>query len=198
MLLRTSGPSPFGRKVKMAAKRLGLYERLEVVAADTLDAADPLLGDNPLGKIPLLVLDDGRRVYDSRVILECLDHLAGGGIILPRAWDARLAALTQQALADGVLDAALLVVYESRFRPAELAHQPWIDRQLGKISRGLAAFERASPDPAAFDVGTLTLACALGYLDLRKQIDWRAEFPALVAWLAAFRALHPEYDSTSA
>ena len=95
--------------------------------------------------------------------------------------------------------AALDLLTDARSdKPAELAHQPWIDRQLGKISRGLAAFERASPDPAAFDVGTLTLACALGYLDLRKQIDWRAEFPALVAWLAAFRALHPEYDSTSA
>lgn len=198
MLLRSSPPSPFGRKVKMAARRLGLYARMEVVTADTTDPADPLLGDNPLGKIPLLVLDDGRRVYDSRVILECLDHMAGGGAIIPRAWDARLAALTRQALADGVLDAALLVVYESRFRPAERAHEPWVERQLAKIRRGLAAFEADLPDPAAFDVGTITLACALGYLDLRKQLDWRAAHPALVAWLEAFRALHPEYDATAA
>jgi glutathione S-transferase len=198
MLLRSSGPSPFGRKVKMAAKRLGLLARMEVVTADTTNPDDPLMGDNPLGKIPLLVLDDGRRVYDSRVILECLDHMAGGGVILPRDFDARLAALTQQALADGVLDAALLVVYEGRFRPAELAHKPWVDRQLGKISRGLAAFERDLPDPAAFTVGTLTLACALGYLDLRKPLDWRPAHPGLVAWLEAFRALHPEYDATAA
>lgn len=197
MYLRTSLTSPFGRKIRMASIRLGLFERIEIINADTTDPADDIRKDNPLGKVPLLVLDDGRRVYDSRVILECLDHMAGGGVIIPREWNDRLRTLVFQSLADGINDAAVLISYESRYRPVEIHSQKWLEHQTGKIMRGLEHLTRDAPDPARFDVGSLSLACVLGYIDWRKQVDWRAGFPALVAWLDAFRAASPEYDATA-
>ena len=197
MLLRTSGASPFGRKVKMAAMRLGLLERMQLVATDTLNPDDPLRADNPLGKIPLLVLDDGRRVYDSRVILECLDHMAGGNKIIPADFDARVKCLTLQALGDGIMDAAILIVYEARHRPAEIHHKPWLDYQRGKVERGIAALAANPPDPKVFNAGTIAVACALAYLDWRKQVDWRASHPQLIAWLDAFRTNVPEFDQTA-
>ncbi len=197
MLLRTSLTSPFGRKIRMASLRLGLTHRIQTVSADTTDPADEIRIDNPLGKVPLLVLDDGRRIYDSRVILECLDHMAGGGVIIPREWNDRLETLVFQSLGDGIMDAAVLVSYESRYRPEEIRSEKWLGHQTGKIERGLDHLTKKAPDPARFDVATISISCMLGYLDWRKQVDWRADFPALVPWLDAFRAAAPEYDATA-
>jgi glutathione S-transferase len=197
VLLRATPMSPFGRKVRMAISRLGLWDRIEMVKADPMDANDVLRRDNPLGKIPTLITDDGKAVYDSRVILEYLDHLAGGGRLIPTTWPARVETLTLQAMADGVMDASILIVYEARHRPEALHHQPWLEYQRGKVVRGLTAFAKQPADPAKFDVGTITAACMLGYLDVRKQVDWRPEFPALVGWLDQFRAKHPEFDATA-
>ena len=197
MLLRVTPLSPFGRKVRMAISRLGLWDRIEAVKADPMDAADPLRRDNPLGKIPTLVTDDGKPVFDSRVILEYLDHVAGGGKLIPAAWPERIETLTLQAMCDGVMDACILIVYEARHRPAALHHEPWLDYQRGKVVRGLASLAKQPPDAARFDVGTITAACMLGYLDFRKQVDWRPEFPVLVGWLDQFRARHPEFDATA-
>jgi glutathione S-transferase len=197
VLLRAAPMSPFARKVRMAISRLGLWDRVEMVKADPLDANDVLRRDNPLGKIPTLVTDDGKAVYDSRVILEYLDHLAGGGRLIPATWPARVETLTLQAMADGVMDACILIVYEGRHRPEALHHPPWMDYQRGKVVRGLTAFAKQPADPARFDVGTIGAACMLGYLDLRKQVDWRPEFPTLVAWLDQFRAKHAEFDATA-
>lgn len=197
MLLRTSLTSPFGRKVRMAALRLGLSRRIETVSADTTDPDDDIRKDNPLGKVPLLVLDDGRRIYDSRVILECLDHMAGGGVLIPREWNDRLETLVLQSLGDGIMDACVLVSYESRYRPAEIRSEKWLGHQTGKITRGLDHLTRTAPDPARFDVATISISCMLGYLDWRKQVDWRSEFPALIPWLDAFRAAAPEFDATA-
>jgi glutathione S-transferase len=197
VLLRASPLSPFGRKVRMAISRLGLWNRIEMVKADPLDPDDVLRRDNPLGKIPVLITDDGKAVYDSRVILEYLDHAAGGGRLIPATWPARVETLTLQAMADGVMDACILIVYEGRHRPEALHHPPWLDYQRGKVVRGLTAFAKQPADPARFDVGTIAAASMLGYLDLRKQVDWRPEFPTLVAWLDEFRAEHPEFDATA-
>lgn len=200
MLLRTSLSSPFGRKTRMAAARLGLLDKMDVVNADTVDPADPIRKDNPLGKIPALVLDNGQCIYDSRVILDYFDHAAGGGKIIPADWDGRLAAMRQQALGDGMMDAAVLIVYEARFRPQEMVYQQWIDRQREKLERSLAALAAGTtvelPDPETFTVGSLTLACALGYIDLRKQVDWRGQYPVLVQWLDDFAAATPEFTDT--
>ena len=108
MILRSSPSSPFVRKVRIAAGVLGLADKIEVRETDLNDAADSIRMQNPLGKIPALILDDGTTYYDSRVILEVLDHLAGGGRIIPREAPARFATLRLQALCDGMLDAGVL------------------------------------------------------------------------------------------
>jgi glutathione S-transferase len=196
--LRSGAPSPFGRKVKIAAALLGID--LEIVTADTGDPGDPIRRDNPLGKIPALLREDGGAVYDSRVILEYLDLRAGGGRIIPTEPEARIAALTLQALADGIMDAALLQVYEGRWRAAEHHDRKWLDHQAGKVERGLAVLENAPPplpkDGSGLDVGHIAVACALGYLDLRFGGTWRATHPRLVAWLDAFAALTPAFAKT--
>lgn len=197
MILRSSPPSPFGRKVKIAAAVLGLSDRIEVVAADTNDESEILRQQNPLGKIPTLVLSNGRTLFDSRVILEYLDHLAGGGRIVPRDADARFDALRLQALCDGILDASILQVYEARFRPEPIRYQPWLDYQIGKVARALASLEAKPPALDDLpDVGQITLACALGYQDLRFKGTWRASHPALVAWLDRFAAQVPAFAAT--
>ncbi len=197
MILRSAAPSPFGRKITIAASLLGLSDRIEVVAADTSNASDELRQQNPLGKVPTLVLDDGRTLFDSRVILEYLDHLAGGGRIIPRDPDARFAALRLQALCDGILDASILQVYEARYRPEGMRHAPWLDYQAGKVTRALAVLE-AEPQPLdpLPHVGQITLACALGYQDLRFAGAWRANHPALVGWLDRFAAQVPAFAAT--
>lgn len=196
MQLRSSPPSPFGRKVKIAAHYLGLFDRITVVLADTNDPRDSLRDQNPLGKIPVLILDDGTIFYDSRVILDYLDQLAGGGRIIPHG-PARFEVLTRQALADGIMDASLLQVYEARMRPEDQRSAKWLDIQAGKVARGLAAFEaRAGAFDPALDVGSIALACALGYLDLRFAGAWRREFPRLQTWLADFEAAVPAFGLT--
>lgn len=195
LVLRSSPASPFGRKVKMAALELGLMDRIEIVAADTNDPSDPLRRQNPLGKIPTLVLEDGMTLFDSRVIVEYLDHLAGGKIF--PAGEARFGQLRLMALADGIADAALLQVYEGRYRPEEGRNANWLSHQAGKVTRGLEALEAAPPTfPDRPRIGEIALACALGYLDLRFEGKWRADFPKLVAWLDDFAARVPAFEAT--
>lgn len=197
MILLSAPPSPFGRKVKIAASLLGLSDRIKIEVTDTTKAEGPLRGQNPLAKIPTLMLEDGTSLFDSRVIVEYLDHLAGGGKIIPRDAAARFAALRLQALCDGMLDASLLQVYEKRYRPEQLWHQPWLDMQAGKVARALDVLEKNPPriDPLP-DIGQITLACALGYQDLRFAGRWREIYPALVQWLDRFAAQVPAFAAT--
>ncbi|UZF94655.1 glutathione S-transferase [Bosea sp. NBC_00550] len=195
LVLRSSPASPFGRKVKMAAIELELTDRIEIVAADTNDPSEPLRQQNPLGKIPTLILEDGTTLFDSRVIVDYLDHIAGGKII--PAGDARFEQLRLQALADGICDAALLQVYEGRYRAEEGRNANWLAHQDGKVGRGLAALEAAPPAfPNRPRIGEIALACALGYLDLRFEGKWRAAHPKLVAWLDDFAARVPAFETT--
>lgn len=196
--LKSSPASPFGRKVKIGAAICGLLDRLQIEATDTTDPADPIRTHNPLGKIPALVLEDQRVLFDSRVILEFLDHEAGGGVIIPNGAE-RFPALTLQALADGIMDAALLRVYESRWRAADIQHRPWLDHQAGKVERALGVLEASPPRLGGTpDVGTIALACALGYLDLRFEGSWRGTHPRLVDWLDRFSAAVPSFEATRA
>ena len=194
--LRSATPSPFGRKVKIAAAVLGLSDRIEIIATDTVAPDDPIRRDNPLGKIPALVLPDGGCVYDSRVILEWLDIEAGGGRILPADPADRISTLTLQALADGIMDAGILQVYESRWRDPSRHEPKWLEHQAGKVARALAHLEAAPPALDAIRVGEIALACALGYLDLRFGGAWREGHPRLVAWLDAFAAKVPAFAAT--
>lgn len=197
MILRSTPASPFGRKVSIAANMLGLAGGITVEPADPTSAADTVRRQNPLGKIPTLVLEDGSTLFDSRVILEYLDHRAGGGRIIPREPAARFAALRLQALCDGILDASILQVYEARWRATEKHEPKWVDYQAGKCERALAALEADPPGiDATPNVGQIALACVLGYRDLRFQGTWRAGHPNLVAWHDRFAAQVPAFAAT--
>jgi glutathione S-transferase len=198
LTLRSSPASPFVRKVRIAVNLLGLEREVALEQADTVDLGDTIRRQNPLGKIPALVLEDGTVLFDSRVILEYLDHRAGGGRIVPSAGPARFTALRLQALADGVMDASILIVYEGRWRPSERHEPKWVDHQAGKVARALASLEAAPPPlDSAPHVGHIALACALGYRDFRFKGDWRADHPKLVAWLGDFAARVPAFAATS-
>jgi glutathione S-transferase len=197
MILRSSPASPFARKIRIAAGVLGLDRDIKIEPADTVDPTDSLRRQNPLGKLPVLILDDGTALYDSRVILEYLDHRAGGGRIVPKEPNARFAALTQQALCDGILDAAILRIYEGRWRPPEHHVAKWVEHQTGKMARALAALEAAPPGlDAPPHIGQITAACVLGYLDFRFEGRWRPDHPRLVAWLDRFAAAVPAFAAT--
>jgi glutathione S-transferase len=200
MILRSAPPSPFGRKVQIALSLLGIDD-VTIEATDTMDAGSPLRRQNPLGKIPVLIADDGTPYYDSRVILEYLDDRAGGGKIIPRAAAQRFPALRLQALCDGIVDASILTVYEGRWRSPDKHEAKWLEHQAGKVERGLAALEAAPPALAAASelphVGQIALACALGYRDLRFAGTWRKDHPRLVAWLEAFAGRVPAFAATT-
>lgn len=195
-VLRSSPASPFGRKVKIAASLVGLDGSYSIEVADTTNPGDTLRQQNPLGKIPVLVLDDGFAVYDSRVIVEYFDLKAGGGQLIPTEFGARMRALQMQALADGLMDASILQVYEARMRPEDRRSETWLGYQAEKVARGLAVLEATPPTLDPITIGTVAVACALGYLDLRFEGRWRADHPNLVGFLAAFAAKVPKYDAT--
>jgi len=195
LVLRAVATSPFARKVSIAAALLELDDRIDVQTADTGDPGDSLRSQNPLGKVPALILENGEVLYDSAVIVEYLDWLAGGGKIIPADPPRRFRSLTQQALADGIMEAAVLLRYESLWREPDMRSEKWMTYQGDKISRALAAFERSPPEELS-DVGTVALGCALGYLDLRFAGAWRADHPRLVAWLNLFAAATPSFEAT--
>jgi len=194
----TSPSSPFGRKVKIAAHVLGLWDELAEFPINTLDPESGICDVNPLGKIPALQ-DNGSTLYDSRVIMEYLDSKAGGGKIIPSAGSVRYDVLRRAALCDGILDAAVLVVYETRMRPEEKYVDTYVARQRDKIIRGLkgvvltSASYRSGLMP---DVGEIGLACVLDYLDFRQQVNWRDYAPSLAGWLNDFAAVVPGYQSS--
>jgi len=189
MQLIYAAASPFARKVRVLAAETGLLERIELldtaVLPTTLNERVNTL--NPLGKIPVLLSDDGEALYDSRVICEYLDTLHQGAKLLPDG-AARWQVLRLAALADGLMDAALLARYERAARPAELQWSAWLEGQLGKIQRALAELERQVGQlQGPLDLAQIGVACALGYLDFRfADLDWRAAHPGLAAFQQAF------------
>lgn len=198
LTLYSSLTSPYGRKVRIVVDILGLADRITVQHANTLDPEDRLRKVNPLGKIPALILEDSSALYDSRVIVEFLETRYGNGAILPRDPGRRFRQLTLAALAEGINDALLMVTYEGRFREPEQVSQVWLDHQYGKIRRGLEEVCRNLDEYLAPGIAAITLACALGYADWRKQIDWRAEFPPLAAWFENFEQEVPAWTRTAA
>jgi glutathione S-transferase len=184
MKLRYSTTSPFVRKVHVLAIETGQIEKIELVKTNTADPNSDHGKDNPLNKVPALVLDDGSSLYDSRVICEYLDSLAGGKFF-PPSGPARWTALRRQALADGMADASVLRLYESR-RPEGQRSAEWDKKQKLKVTQGLAALEADHLGPQ-LDIGTLMVAIVLDYLDFRfKHEEWRSAHPKLAAWHKAF------------
>lgn len=190
MKLHTNPASPFGRKVKVAAIETGLFEQLELrnLQTSAVAADADLVADNPLGKIPCLVLDDGQALYDSRVICEYLDTLHAGERLFPAEGPARWTALRRQALADGLAEAALLARYETALRPEPLRWPDWIDGQLAKVHRAVARLEaEAGALGERRDIGVIAAGCGLGYLDFRfPALDWRRTAPRLAGWFDGF------------
>jgi glutathione S-transferase len=197
MILRTSNASPFGRKARLAAALLGLDKKIDVLPANGNDPNDPIRIENPLGKMPVLTLEDGTHLFDSPVILEYFDVLAGGGRIIPKETTPRFAALRLEALGDGIMDASVLLMAEQRFRAEDRREPKWVEHQTGKVTRSLVALEKAPPPISALpDVGQITLACTLGYLDFRFAGEWRKQYPKLVQWIDAFTAKVPAFAAT--
>lgn len=194
MRLYHSPTSPYVRKVMILIHESGLTDRVELVRATgtPLDPGSLPLAQNPLGKVPVLEAPDGV-IFDSRVICRYLDDLAGAGAYPTGA--ALWRTLTLEALADGMLDAALLLMYETRLRPEERRFAPWTDAQWSKIARALDALESGwigeltAPRAGCPDMGHIALGAALGYLDFRLGAqNWRAGHPALTAWAETFMA----------
>lgn len=198
MILRTTLTSPFGRKVRIAAALLGLQDKITIIEADTRDVNDNLRQQNPLGKIPTLVLGDGKAIYDSRVIVQFLQKIANKDFLIPNG-DQQIDTLIYEALADGLMDAAVIYFYEFRFRPKEHHVASWLDHQQGKIDRALVYAEEHHSDihNGLPNIGDVSLACALSFLDARFEGKWREIYPRLVAWLKHFETQNPSFSETA-
>lgn len=198
MKLLFSPASPYVRKVRIAAAMKGIADRIEAVQTDTaVMANEELRRENPLSKIPVLILDDGTQIFDSHVICEYLDSLTPEPRLFPTSGPERFRTLTLGALANGMLDAGLLLVYEKRFRPEDKWVESWMQRQQLKIDTALDSLEKTPPAWEKHpDYGHITLACALGYLDFRHGGQWRSGHPNLVAWLDRFDAAVPAFSAS--
>lgn len=180
--------SPFCRKVQVLLHESGQKDDVEILyAVGTALAPEKMpTAHNPLGKIPTLVRDDGPAIYDSRVICRYLDA-RGKAEMYPesRIWEV----LTLEATADGIMEAAVLMVYEGRVRPEDKQFQPWVDAQWDKVARSLDAINGRWMGHLAghMDMGHIAVACALGYLDIRLDArNWRQGRDGLAAWYDAF------------
>ena len=189
MKLFFSPNSPYVRKVLVTAQEVGLGAQLELLdaAANPINRDARIVAHNPLGKVPTLVTDDGLALYDSRVICEYL-NAQGQGTLFPANGAHRWQALAWQSLADGLLDAALLIRYENNARPEALRWADWSAGQMDKIHCCLKELERQGHQPrGGFDIGHLTVGTSLWYLDLRfPELDWRQQYPSLAGWIKPY------------
>jgi glutathione S-transferase len=190
MLLRHSHTSPFVRKVMLLAHETGLAARIETQTVDGWTEPGHLTGDNPLSMVPTLVLDDGSPLYDSTVICDYLDRLHDGPRMIPEDGESRWRVLREQALADGMIDCAILVMMEEMKRPADRRWDWWLDLKRRAILRALDHLEAQAGGLAGrLDLGVIAIAAALGYLDLRGGAGpWRDGRSGLAAWFEAFSA----------
>jgi glutathione S-transferase len=187
MTLFHNSLSPFVRKVMVLLHETGQTDRvaLQDCVLTPVSPDQALNEDNPLGKIPALRLADGNVIHDSRVILDYLDHQHVGNPLIPRDGSARWRRLTLASLADGIMDASVVVRYEVVLRAPEKQWDEWLDGQRDKIRRALALLEKdaIAELTSHFDVAAISVACALGYLDLRHpDLQWREANPQLAAW----------------
>jgi glutathione S-transferase len=200
MKLLYAPTSPFVRKVRAAAIELGLDGQIElelVQVAPCKPNKDYAKAHNPLRKIPALVTVEGMTIFDSTVICEYLDAMAGGGRIIPREGEARWRVLTGHAVAQGICEAAVTVRYETWLRPEALRWQDFAGDQWDRADAGIAWFEQhAAALEGPVNLAHLSLGCALGYLDFRwPEHDWRTPNPAVAAWFATI-SQRPSFSLT--
>ncbi|GAB5338128.1 glutathione S-transferase family protein [Pseudomonas fluorescens] len=189
MTLFHNPASPFVRKVRVLLAETGQQDRVSLHGCmpTPVQPDVQLVHDNPVGKIPALRLADGTVLHDSRVILDYLDYQHVGNPLIPRDGSARWRRLTLASMADGMMDAAVLVRYETALRPPEKHWDQWLDEQRNKIRRTLVELEADAIAELAshFDIASISVACALGYLDFRHpDLQWRDANPKLAAWYA--------------
>jgi glutathione S-transferase len=202
MKLYVTSTSPYVRKVLVTAHELGLAHRIEPVTRRPSPLkADPVLSAvNPLNKIPALVLDDGTVLYDSPVICEYLQSLAPSVTVIPASGPDRFHVLRTQALADGILDASVLVFYERRDRPKAMQWADWLDGQTQKANAGLDALEREASRihlGPTLDLGVIAMGVTLDWLSFRAPLgDIFATRPNLRA-LAEELARRPCMETTA-
>lgn len=202
MKLWYSPASPFVRKVLILAHETGIIEQLNIVDAATtaIDPNDDLAKENPLGKIPTLVLSDGQSIFDSRVICEYLDSIHDGSKMIPEAGIERVNALVAQSMGDGIMEAAVAIRYEQFLRPEEKQWDSWIEGQRRKIAQTLDVLEGwRGGKMQDIHIGSISVASALSYLDFRQpEFDWRKDRPVLTQMLETFskRTSMQETDPT--
>lgn len=186
MKLYFSATSPFVRKVMVAAHERGVAHRIELTGPQAA-APGSLRSDNPLEKVPTLVLDDGRRLFDSFVIVEWLNSCGSGPNLIPADARERSDVLRRHALADGIMEAAVSSVMERR-RPEERQWDGFLAHQRGKIERAIASLDReADAFAGTVDLSTIAAGAALGYVGFRlADLDWKTGHGALVRWFAEF------------
>jgi glutathione S-transferase len=183
-------PSPYSSKVRMAAAYAGIT--LEEVSTNTGDEPELLLKNNPLGKIPVLLTDEGESIFDSRAITQYLNRISKNALF-PRNPAKRLEAEKLEALADGICDCLLAHVYERRFRPEEAVNQLWLDKQWSKVTRALDYLEASPPKlPKKITAGQIALRACLGYLDLRFPGKWERGHSKLKRWTKRFDEKFPD------
>lgn len=199
MKLHHSPTSPYVRKVMVVAIEKGLDARIEKMAtsASPIKREAFLTSNNPLGKVPCLITDDGQALFDSPVICAYLDGLTSPALT-PGDTKGRFASMTLEALADGFLDAGLLLRYEGAIRPEDKRWQEWVDGQMAKITGVMDALETtyASQLTGPLTIGQIAVACALGWFDFRYgHVDWRKGRPKLTAFAKAM-AERPSMKAT--
>lgn len=186
-----SPASPFIRKALVVAHELGVADEMTLLpsAAHPVKRDTRVVAVNPSGRVPALILDDGEVLYDSRVICEYLDARYGHAAIFPPLGASRWRALRRQSLGDGIMEAAVAARYERYVRPETLRWQDWWNGYMEKVVSSLDAIEGELQNAGTgFDIGHITLACALSYLDFRyADLDWRRGRPLSAAWYETVR-----------
>ncbi len=183
-------PSPYSAKVRMAATYAGIG--YESVATDTNNPSADFLADNPLGKIPVFITDEGESIYDSRAITQYLNRVSRNALF-PRNAAKRTESERLEALADGICDCLLAHVYERRFRPQEIVHQEWLNKQWTKAMRALDALNAQPPKlPKKITAGHIAFRVVLAYLSLRFEGQWERGRSKLVRWAKRFDDKFPE------
>ncbi|MCP3867715.1 MAG: glutathione S-transferase [Gammaproteobacteria bacterium] len=188
MRLRYSPTSPYVRKVMATAIETGQKRAIEKIPTNPWDPESGIDRDNPLGKVPALILDDGSVLFDSPVICAYLDSLHQGRPLIPPSGRERWDVLCLEALADGLMDAAVLVTLEKKHRDEAVRSQWWLDVQKETVDRSIRELDRRAGDlSSTLDLAQIAIGCALGYLDLRMpDRDWRGQAPALDRWYQRF------------
>lgn len=179
--------SPFARKVRIVAIEKGILDQITLILCPPSENRPELLAANPLGKIPALALENGDTVFDSPVICEYLDNLSSKNRLIPEHGKERLTVRKTEALADGLMD-ALVARYLEFMRPEEQRSPIWIGRWENAISRTLESLENgAFPLPSGIDLGAISLAAALDYINIRYDLKWKESHAKTARWLDKFK-----------